>query len=319
MDIDTMSAEVTPETSVDTTTTTELSPQVNDAVPVEMEFTPNYKYKAYGKEYEVDEWARPLINKDNQEHLTKLYEKSGGFDHLKTNFKELEQRYTQTDTTYKQLDNVRQAILTNIDRGDLGKAFNLIGLNDDQIMNYVKQKLEYSQLPADQRAMVDHYRQTVDSKYQMETELGRTRREAEELSVQRHEFELDKTFSNPKYSPLIADYNTRVGDENAFRGVIQQIGASEFYSTGRHMPVEEATERALKMLALNPIQAMQMSQDANMGNPPMNANPAGIQTQARPIPKPIMRVGKGSSVAPIAQQPQSISDLKNIYQQEYGA
>lgn len=311
MDTENLSTDTTPETSTDTIVET-TTPTNVETVATEPEWTPNYKYKAYGKELEVDEWARPLINKDNQEHLIKLYEKSGGFDHLKTNFKELEQKHSHAENNFNQLNQVRNTIMSNIDKGDLGKAFGVIGLTDDQVFNYVKQKLEYSQLPADQRQIVDHYRTNIESRQQAESMLEQQKRMTEDFMMQKHEFELDRTFSNPKFAPIITDYNTRVGDENGFRNVIQQIGATEFYTTGKNLPVAEATERAIKMLALN-------NSNETLNQVAQVSNTQTIPTQSTPAPKPIMRVGKGGGVSPIAQQPRSISDLKKLYNENYGA
>jgi hypothetical protein len=311
MSFDTTSTETTPELSVDTTAIEVTTPQEIEA-PLEPEFTPNYKYKAYGKEFEVDEWARPLINKDNQEHMIKLYEKSGGFDHLKTNFKDLETRYGQTEQTNGQFMQIRNAILSNIDKGDLGKAFNIIGLSDDQVMNYVRQKLEYAQLAPDQRAVVDQYRATMEGKAQAESALEQQQRYAEELMMEKHEWEVQKTFADPKYASTINEYNTRLGDENAFRSVVKQIGSNEFFANGRNLPVGEAVDRAIRMLALNPAQAQQISQSSD-------TTPVSHQTPSKPAPRPIMRVGKGGGSTPVKQRPRSLDDLKNIYQQEYGA
>lgn len=320
MSLEITSTESTPEITADTTgsTSTETStPQViNESVTSEPEFTPNYKYKAYGKELEVDEWARPLINKDNQEHIIKLHERAGGFDHLKNNFKDLEQKYSSTENNFKQLNNVRHTILNNIEKGDLGKAFGVIGLTDDQVFNYVKKKLEYQNLPADQRQIVDSYRANLERTEETQNLLAQQRAFAEDIMMQKHELEVMTTFSNPKYAPLINEYNTRLGDENAFRSVVQQVGATEFYTSGRHIPVSEATDRALKMLALNPSQAVQISQNASGDT--SNVQTSHVQTQQQPAPKPIMRVGKGGGAAPISQRPRSIADLNKIYQSEYG-
>lgn len=316
MSLENTSTETTPETSVDTTTAETSTPsQVVDTQSVEPEWTPNYKYKAYGKENEVDEWARPLINKDNQDHMIKLYERAGGFDHLKSNFKELEQKHSTTEQTLNQFNQIRHTILSSIDKGDLDKAFQVIGLDENKIFNYVKQKLEYQQLPHDQRQIVDQYRATQEARQYAESLADQQRRFAEDIMMQKHELEMSMTFSNPKYSSTINEYNTKLGDENAFKSVIQQIGATEFYQTGRHMPVAEATEKAIRMLALNPAQAVEISQSQGNG---MVAAPQVAQSQT-PNPKPIMKIGKGGGSTPVAQRPRSIADLNKLYQQEYGA
>src|SRR3990167_6670137 len=36
-------------------------------------YEPNVKYTAWGEEKEMDEWARPLLNKDNEENFRKLF------------------------------------------------------------------------------------------------------------------------------------------------------------------------------------------------------------------------------------------------------
>lgn len=322
MSFENTSTDTTPstdDTSGTTVATENVTPQANDIEAASApEFTPNYKYKAYGKELEVEEWAKPLISKDTQEHFIKLHERAGGFDHLKNNFKELEQKHSVIENNFNQLNQVRHAIVSNISKGNLDQAFQLMDLKDEQIFNYVKQKLEYQQLPPDQKQIVDAYRANLERTEQSQNLALQQKAFAEDIMMQKHELEVMTTFNNPKYASTITDYNTRAGDENAFKNVMTSIGANEFYKTGRHMPVAEATEAAIKMLMLNPVQAQAIQDQANHGSQ-IPGNAPSTSQSVKATPQPIMRVGKSGGQAPIQQRPKSIDDIKKLYQQEYGA
>ena len=311
MDINTETPSVETTTSAEPSVSTpaiETAP-VDNVQAVEEVFSPNYKYKAYGKEFEMDEWARPLLNKDTQPHLTKLFEKAGGFEPLKERYQTLEQDFGTFRNAYTELDQVRNEILANIQKGDLGNVFKSIGINNDQIKNYVRKQLEYEGLPQEQRQAVDRQHQLEHQQGLFQRQLQEQQLVAQELMMQKHELEVMHTLSSPKYTNLIETYNQRAGNDQAFRSVVDKIGAYEFTVNGRHMPVNEAVEQAINLLGLN---AVEVSNGPQAANPHAPANAIAN----KPQPKPII-VPSGSSAAPVKKAVSTWEDLKRAQREAF--
>jgi hypothetical protein len=310
MDINTDTPAVetsTNESAIETSVSSQVNTDQSLAQPVVEEFSPNYKYKAYGKEFEMDEWARPLLNKDTQPHLTKLFEKAGGFEPLKERYSQVEQEVGKYKTAYSALDGARNQIVQDIQKGNLGNVFKTLGLNDQQIREFVKQQLTYESLPDHERRRIDnenHIRQQAEL-YQQQ--LQQQQEYSQSLAMQKHELELQTTFANPKFANLISSYNQRMGNEEAFRDAVDKVGNYEWTINGRSITPAEAVEGAIRMLGLQ----------AESLNPGMgNGAPVGGQglPQSKPQPKPII-VPNGSSGSPVKKRPMSIADLENEYKQ----
>lgn len=274
---------------------------VVESQPVVEEFIPNYKYKAYGKEFEMDEWARPLLTKDTAPHLTKLFEKAGGFEPLKESYKSLEGEFGNYRTAYDELHGVRNQIVSGIEKGDLGGVFKLMGVKDEQVMDYVKAQLEYQALPLEQKRQIDERNQLIQYQQMQAQQLNEHQSMVQDLVMQKHELEVMTNFNSPKYAPLIETYNQRMGDGNAFKGAMERIGAYEYHTTGRSISVPEAIDGAIRMLGLT------------QNNPDQSPQQASVQN-IRPTPKPIVTVN-GSSMSPVKKRPMSVSDLENEYKQ----
>lgn len=272
-------------------------------------FTPNYKYKAYGKEFEMDEWARPLVNESNHAELTKLFERAGGFDQLKEHSKKIEQEYNSTRANYQQLASVKNTLLQNLDRGDLDSVFNYLGLKEDAIFDYARTKLEYQALPPEQRQAHDHYHQLNRQVIESQNQVQQNRLALEEITRQKHELETMQVYSNPKYSSVINSFNGSRGNEKAFDEVVRMIGSNEFYATGRNLPVAEVVERAINFLGLsNQEQANYVNSQQAPGNNIPN----------KPAPKPITMIGKGGSQVPVKKNIATMADLLKAQAEAFG-
>jgi hypothetical protein len=297
--VETPSTEVSSEVGSQST----LSPEISSPV-VEEVFTPNYKYKAYGKELEMDEWARPLLNKDTQPHLTKLFEKAGGFEPLKERYSHTEQELGNYRNAYSALDGVRNQILADISKGSLGNVFKVLGVTSQQVRDFVKQELTYESLPPEERRKIDEQNHVRQQNEFYQQQLQEQRSMSEQLVMQKHELDIQMTFSNPKYSPLIASYNQRMGSGQAFRDAVDRIGNYEWTINQRSITPSEAVEQAIKMLGLSVEQPMNGGQQVNQ--------PQSLP--GKPAPKPII-VPNGSSSTPVKKRPASIADLEKEYQQ----
>jgi hypothetical protein len=289
---------------------TDIGQQANEVesvaveAPVVEEFTPSYKYKAYGKEFEMDEWARPLLNKDTQPHLTKLFEKAGGFEPLKERYESTTQELGTFRQAYSELDGARNKIVDSIEKGDLKTVFSMLGVNNDQIKDFVKQQLLYEGMSPEEKRAIDERNQLTQAQQLYQEQLRHQQSYTESLIMEKHEMEIKYAFDNPRFAPLIESYNQRTGDNNAFRAVVDRIGAYEFNVNGRNISVMDAMDQAVKMLGLDTHQMQSSS--------PMISNQ---MNHSKPQPKPIVVPNGASSSSPVKKRAMSIEDLEKEYKQ----
>lgn len=296
----------TNEPAIDSSVSPQVTPDQSLAQPVVEEFVPNYKYKAYGKEFEVDEWARPLLNKDTQPHLIKLFEKAGGFEPLKERYSQVEQQFGTYKTAYSQLDGARNQIVQDIQKGNFANVFKTLGVSNEQVREYVKQQLTYESLPDHERRRIDNENHVRQQNELYQRQLEEQQQYSQSLAMQKHELELQTTFVNPKFSNLIASYNQRMGNENAFRDAVDKVGNYEWTINQKSISPAEAVEGAIRMLGLQ-------AEQSHPGMGGMNQM-GGQPPQAKPQPRPIV-VPNGSSGSPVKKRPMSIADLQQEYQQ----
>jgi hypothetical protein len=103
----------------------------------EEQFTPDFTYKAYGQIKEMPEWAQSLVNKDNHDEVKSLFEKAGGFEHLKEYSKGIEGEYKNLQQNYTELDQVRNEVVNAIQTKNLDKAFEALNLDENTLFEWV--------------------------------------------------------------------------------------------------------------------------------------------------------------------------------------
>jgi hypothetical protein len=280
----------------------------------EPEFAPSYAYKAYGEEKEMDEWARGLITPDNQEHMTKLFSRAGGFDTLKDKYEKqketytgLESQFSESRSTLNGITDQRDRLIKAVEMGNYRDVFATLDISEEKILDYAEAKV---------RAMHDQSTPQFDQQYDQMTsqmnhdfERKQFEQQREQFSVQQHDLEVNTVFTRPDIAPLINEYNTRIGQPDAFRGLVEQVGFSELQRTGEHISVNDAVEKAKMMAGLGLTQSAPM-----MTEQPLETNKMELpKTKVAPIPN---FEGSGNQ-APIKQRPRSIEDIQKEYNELY--
>ena len=317
-------------TEIDTTIepTIDETPSANDVQnPVEdaqnlaasEEFTPNYAYKAYGKEHEIEEWARPLINADNNDHFTKLYARAGGFDQAKEKLEAerlrnngFEESFTNMNSQFSEITQQRDRLVKSVETGNLKETFNILGVNEDNLLDYAEQ---LARIKSGDRSYAEQFNQKYNNLTEsMNSDFERQRFEQERETFQReqHDFEMQQTFQRPDVAPMIEEYNTRMNNPQAFNDVVQRIGYTESQLVGKDISVMEAVEKAKVMLGLGmQQQAPQMPETPQV--PQAQMNPAPVLNKETPTPVP--NFGGSGNLTPVKKRPMSIADLQKEYSQ----
>ena len=276
-------------------------------VEAQTEWTPDFKYKAYGKEYEIPEEYRGFINQENYDSFKKLFEKSGGFEPLKEKYEglksthtEIEEKFNQTQTEYDNIVNAINSVEQNINNGDFEQVFKTLNISEDALFQYVADRIAYKNMSPEERQNVD---QTLNLRRQNELLQSQTAYQQqmyEQTLRNQHEMEVNMLLHQPQYQEVISGYNDKVKDPNAFRNIFEAIGSQEFTRTGQQPMLQDVFQKTINYLGLNQAEV----------TPTEAIQTESIQTNvSTPSPKPIP-THKGSGVTPIKKQFNSFEELE---------
>lgn len=271
----------------------------------EPEWTPNYKFKVLDEEKEIDEWARPFINKDTEAKFRELYEKSYGLDHIKPKLVEERTARQQVEDQYKSFAQRVSEIVSLRDQ-DLDLFFDKVNLSEDAVLKWAVQKAiereSLKDLPDPVKKVYNEYGNLKKDNDGLKRQLQEIAESFGTSSVQAKSQELQQEISSPEIAAVAAQVDARLGKEGAFRDLVIRHGKSEFDLTGKDLSAKQAVSDVLKILG--------MSQGAGTAPTPNDSatqQKAKVITAAKPTVLPNTGSGSGSATA---VKYKSIADLR---------
>lgn len=260
-------------------------------------YTPTFKYKAMGKDYDIPEDYRSYIkSKEDEEKLSKVFSMSQGIEVYK-------QKYIDRDNELNDYKKSINALTNALNSGDYESFFQGVGLKEQQIYEWVQKKLQYMDLPPEQKRIYDE-QQEYKRRSQM---LGQQNQEytsrMEKLEVQIKTQELQSALTQPDVQSFSQTYDNNHGP-NAFWNKVVSLGA--YYD--RVHGVDKSAQELIQELMGEFKPFLQSAPQA-----PVQAQ----NTVQAPTKKPVIpKVGSGSS-APAAKAVKSIEDLKRLQKEMY--
>jgi hypothetical protein len=267
-------------------------------------YTPNYKLKVMDQDKEIPESFRSLMkDAKSEEEVRKVFEKAYGLEFAKPKHEATQQSFTQLQSQHNQVLGSIQELKEFYNKGDLDSFFERLAIPPQRILQYALEKVNYSELPPEQRAMIDARRTAELQARNVQRENVGLQRQHQELQVQTRTMQLNSALADVDTKTLADTFDQRVGQPGAFRReVINRGRLAAFESQGRvDLSPEQAIEQVVKMYGLKNA--------AQQGGPSATPQTSGGQPRAATIPN----VGAGKSSAPIKQKPKSIDDLKKLY------
>lgn len=231
-----------------------VNEEVSEQEPTEEEtFTPDFTYKAYGEIKQMPEWAQGLVNKENHGEMKSLFEKAGGFDHLKDYSKSLESNYKTLNESYSALNQDASEVVQAIESKDLGKAFEKLQINEQDLFAYVSKRLDYYEMPQEQRQQIDALNEAEKRNAMLEQQFTQQQEQTYAIQQQQHNFQVDMAMNAPEVSQVANQYDVAQGREGAFKELVNIEGAMEERATGKILSAQEAVQRAAQRLIGMPL------------------------------------------------------------------
>lgn len=274
------------------------------------EWKPNYKIKAYDKEFEIPETFRSFINKDNEKDFRDAFEKAYALDVMKEkNVKIREMNEGYQARIEKELAPKLQRyekIEGFLKKNDLDSFFENVGMKDEILQKWMLQKLQLRDLPPEQQALYNDQRAAQLRAYQLEEENSAYKQQfaalnqaQQQAAVDNHLKELDGIVSSPAINDIAKNFDSRLGQDGSFKLEVLRRAAVISKQRGSDMSVKEAVDDFLKVLG----QSGQItSQDST-------------QTTPQAASKPTLPSLSGKATSPATQKIKSLDDLKKLSRQ----
>jgi hypothetical protein len=209
-------------------------------------WTPNWKFKASGKELEVDEYFRPFIkDQDSEKRFKDVFTKAYALDGMKSQYQKQMESYNSLRSEFEPIKNSLAEVGQYLQKGDIGSFAKAFGLNDEQLFKYVEKKLEEMQLPPEQRQAMENARRIEYEKMQIEKQHQQMQQQHQQQSVEYRTLQLETVMNRPEISNYGKSWDAKMG-EGSFRALVIDEASSYFHQTGIDLSPEQAITHTLK-------------------------------------------------------------------------
>lgn len=214
-----------------------LQDQVSQAAP---DYQPNYKFKAYDKEHEFEEWLRGAIkSKEVEEKARTLHAKAYAHDDLRQKYEKAQEFANKYDNIEKNISKLEKMLNT----GDVGGFFEGLGYSRDQatqlLSKYVLEQLNYREMSEDQRKAYDESLATRKKAMTYEEQVQSLSSKLQEYETRQLDTELSLTLSDPTVADIVRSYDERMGRQGSFRDEVILRGDALSRQAGRTVSPRE--------------------------------------------------------------------------------
>lgn len=304
--------------------TAPVAPAATDpAKPAEEKpFTANFKYKVHDVEKEVPELLRSVMkDPESEKFVRELMEKADGIEVIKPKLAQerqgREQAEARNEMILRQIDHARGLY----SRGDIDGWLKALRVPEERLLQWMVDKINYQQLPPEQKAIVDARRASDDRAYHAETRASSYQQQHEQLLTQQVQMALDSVLARPEVSQVAAAFDARMGKEGSFRDEMNRRGDYYWKTRNELVPPEKLAQELMALLGPLAPQAPVAPAAAAPAAPVQPAAPAAAPAapQAAPAaaPKatPVIPNISGKSQSAVKPAVKSIDDLRKRYQE----
>lgn len=279
------------------------------------QWQPNFKFRSYDKEFEIEEMYRGLIKDAESEKKVKaLFEKAHGMDFMKPKYQKVREEHetlkSRVDKEYlplaRSIDEVSALYAKGAHTGELEAFFQKLQIPDEVLYKYVARRLDYTALTPEQKAAYDRSVQAQSQTYTLEQQNQMMQEQMATMQVQARTMELSTVLAKPDVRELIEAVDSRLG-AGAFQNEVIREGQLAWSSLKKDLTAEEAVTAVVNRI--RPIIQAGQSQTTTTAAPGTPAQ--GIQNPATGRP-PVIPSVKGQGTSPVKKVPKSIDDLRKL-------
>ena len=243
------------------------------------EWQPDYNYSIKSEQREFDDWIRPAIkDADTEAYVRELYTRAYGLDHVKTNLESERERAEnlerqihdykhEVDVAHKSVDGLKR-----LAKEDFASFAHITGLDDQTILNYANNRLDYREKPEYERRQIDTDMERRTQAYTSNLEIENLRRQNEQLMQRQHNQSLAQAMSVPEISDFEKEFDGRMG-EGAFRQHVNNYGSAQYRQTQQYVEPAIAVQSVysqFKPLFIDKLDSINKGETTKQTKPPTN-------------------------------------------------
>lgn len=287
--------------------------------PPPVAYTPNKKFRVMDPEnteshieYDIPDWAHGMMkDAESEKKVHDVFTKAQGLDIVKNKLQTVRQAKTEIEGKHRQLETGINELREVYQRGDLDSFFQKLAIPEQKILQFVLDKINYNELPPEQKHVLDARRQAEQKAFELEKHNQQLHGQVQEQVTRAKGIQLETALARAETKTVIDDFDARAGKPGAFRDeVIARGELAWFRSNGRiDLTPEQAVKEVLEMYGLSAGQR-QMNVGTQQSAPPQAQTLAPVPV-APPKTPVIPNVGSRSQ-SPMKSKPRSIADLKKL-------
>lgn len=279
-------------------------------------FVPNFKVKIHNEEKDIPEILRPLmVDEKSAKEVQDLVTKAFGLDVAKPKhelaLRENESLKAQIAPITQENTAIRgqiQNLVTLYHRGDIDGWLKALGVPEERMLQHFVDKLNYSQLPPEQKAILDQRKQAEERAWQAESQVQQVQTQNQSLLTQQVQGQLESVLARPDVQAAAQAFDTRVGRPGAFRAEINRRGDYVWKTQNKLVQPDHLVQELMGFMGPAAPAAVAPSQPA-----PAAAAPAAPQTPTPTVPAravPTIPNISGRSASALRPKVKSIADIR---------
>lgn len=271
-------------------------------------WTPNWKFKAAGKEHEIPEFLRSVVkDADTEKQLKELHEKAYGLDLVKNNYQATQAQLQQFQKTvlpeYKNLKKTVDSVVMYRNNGDLDSVFESIGIPPNVVAQWMYKRLQLQELSPEQRSVYENEQNLRKQNYALQERVQNLSQGHEQNQLQTRAMELQSALAKPEAVAVAESYNSRMAQPDAFWNFVCQQADFMERTSGQRVSAEQAIQQSIKILGTSIV--------------PGPAQ-AGNAAPANPNPPVIPNIAGARNTSPIKKMARSTDDLRKLAKEFQG-
>lgn len=301
------------------------------ATPDAPKWEPNFKFKVMDKEHEIDEFVRGAIkDADTEKKVRELYEKAYGLDVVKPRFHETREELKSLKETHSNVMQGVQDLRELYSQGDFDGFFERLKIPQEKILQWVIDKAQYSELPPEQRQVLDARRQAEKEASELRKQNQNLGQQYEEALVQARNTALQVELTKPDVSTFAEAFDSKgfknaKGEAITFMDAVIETGEYAWYASKGKVDLspEQAIQEVMARYGavLQPQTQTQTQQPAHPPIIPPQGAAATTAAQVAASPKKTSTIPNvaGRQTSSVAKpKPKTLEDLKKLASQMGG-
>lgn len=280
-------------------------------------FAPNFKYKAFDKEYEIDDFLKPAIkDADTEKKVKDILSKSQAFDDYKQRHLSLNENFEKLYYDHDALDRDVRKVMNFRNTKDYDNFFNSLQIPKQDIYDWVVQQIELEKASPEQRMQYQNHLAQRQKSYDLEHENQTLSQQYQDQSLNIRNIQLDMSLSKPDVSEIAQAWDQKTGKSGAFRSLVVEEAQRVWAVSQKDLPADEAVQMVLQKygsffdgLKSAPAQAMPQTPTQQAPTPQAQAPQVVVEQ------KPVIPIIAGKGTSPVQKRPRNLEELKQMAKQ----